>query len=178
MEYKQTQIDEQEKDYQELINRNRMTIEQIEEDRDNELTEIQKKNEDNKSQVHDMALKSKAELQLIKNKMKDIEDDEKTLERQLLDQGFAVMKQEKFHKEHLDDIKTLLKQIQEKDTQIGERETKIYQLKRKTQELEKFKFVLDDRIKELKKEITPKEVETGKLRLETNAKDRELKMFN
>ena len=44
MEYKQTQIDEQEKDYQELINRNRMTIEQIEEDRDNELTEIQKKN--------------------------------------------------------------------------------------------------------------------------------------
>ena len=178
MEYKQTQIDEQEKDYQELINRNRMTIEQIEEDRDNELTEIQKKNEDNKSQVHDMALKSKAELQLIKNKMKDIEDDKKTLERQLLDQGFAVMKQEKFHKEHLDDIKTLLKQIQEKDTQIGERETKIYQLKRKTQELEKFKFVLDDRIKELKKEITPKEVETGKLRLETNAKDRELKMFN
>ena len=155
-----------------------MTIEQIEEDRDNELTEIQKKNEDNKSQVHDMALKSKAELQLIKNKMKDIEDDKKTLERQLLDQGFAVMKQEKFHKEHLDDIKTLLKQIQEKDTQIGERETKIYQLKRKTQELEKFKFVLDDRIKELKKEITPKEVETGKLRLETNAKDRELKMFN
>ena len=109
MEYKQTQIDEQEKDYQELINRNRMTIEQIEEDRDNELTEIQKKNEDNKSQVHDMALKSKAELQLIKNKMKDIEDDKKTLERQLLDQGFAVMKQEKFHKEHLDDIKTLLK---------------------------------------------------------------------
>ena len=178
MEYKQTQIDEQEKDYQELINRNRMTIEQIEEDRDNELTEIQKKNEDNKSQVHDMALKSKAELQLIKNKMKDIEDDKKALERQLLDQGFAVMKQEKFHKEHLDDIKTLLKQIQEKDTQIGERETKIYQLKRKTQELEKFKFVLDDRIKELKKEITPKEVETGRLRLETNAKDRELKMFN
>ena len=155
-----------------------MTIEQIEEDRDNELTEIQKKNEDNKSQVHDMALKSKAELQLIKNKMKDIEDDKKTLERQLLDQGFAVMKQEKIHKDHLDDIKTLLKQIQEKDTQIGERETKIYQLKRKTQELEKFKFVLDDRIKELKKEITPKEVETGKLRLETNAKDRELKMFN
>jgi len=34
MEYKQTQIDEQEKDYQELIKRNSMTISQIEEDRD------------------------------------------------------------------------------------------------------------------------------------------------
>ena len=30
MEYKQTQIDEQEKDYQELIKRNQMTIQQIE----------------------------------------------------------------------------------------------------------------------------------------------------
>ena len=178
MEYKQTQIDEQEKDYQELINRNRMTIEQIEEDRDNELTEIQKKNEDNKSQVHDMALKSKAELQLIKNKMKDIEDDKKTLERQLLDQGFAVMKQEKFHKEHLDDIKTLLKQIQEKDTQIGERETKIYQLKRKTQELEKFKFVLDFKIKELRRDIAPREQEIFNLRIKTKEMDKELKKYN
>ena len=88
-----------------------MTIEQIEEDRDNELREVQRKNEDNKSQVHDMALKSKAELQLIKNKMKDIEDDKKTLERQLMDQGYAVVKQETKHKEHLDEIKVLRKQI-------------------------------------------------------------------
>jgi len=34
--------------------------------------------------------------------------------------------------------------------------------------------VLDDRIKELKKEITPKEVETRKLQKETREKDREL----
>lgn len=75
-------------------------------------------------------------------------------------------------------MKTLKKQIAEKDAIIGDREAKIYSLKRKTQELEKFKFVLDDRIKELKKEITPKEVETRKLQLETNAKDQALKQFN
>ena len=69
MEYKQTQIDEQEKDYQELMKRNDMTIGQIEEDRDKELREIRDKNEENKNQVQDMALKSKAELQLIKSKM-------------------------------------------------------------------------------------------------------------
>jgi chromosome segregation ATPase len=38
--------------------------------------------------------------------------------------------------------------------------------------------VLDDRIKELKKEITPKEVETRKLKEETKAKDIELQQFN
>ena len=121
------------------------------------------KNEENKSQVHDMALKSKAELQLIKNKMKDIADDMEGLRRNIIDQNNQVQKQERILKEHQDDIKLLYKQIAEKDAAIGERETKIYQLKRKTQELEKFKFVLDDRIKELKKEITPKEVETHKL---------------
>ena len=48
MEYKQTQIDEQQKDYEELIRRNKMTIDQIEEDRDKELKEIHDKNEENK----------------------------------------------------------------------------------------------------------------------------------
>ena len=62
--------------------------------------------------------------------MKDIEDDKKALERQLLDQGFAVTKQEAKHKEHLDEIKLLLKQIQEKDAQIAEREIKIYLISR------------------------------------------------
>ena len=155
-----------------------MTIDQILADRNAEIEAIQSKNTSNKQQVHDMALKSKAELQLIKNKMKDIWDDMEGLKRNIADQTRAVQKQEKIRKEHQDDIKLLYKQIAEKDAAIGDRETKIYQLKRKTQELEKFKFVLDDRIKELKKEITPKEVETTKLKMETNEKDRELQQFN
>ena len=155
-----------------------MTITQIEEDRDKELKEIHDKNEENKGQVHDMALKSKAELQLIKNKMNDIKADMEGLERNINDQNNAVKKQENALKGFQDEIKTLHKHIAEKDAQIGDRETKIYQLKRKTQELEKFKFVLDDRIKELNKEITPKEVETDRLKLETNAKDQELRQFN
>ena len=66
---------------------------------------------------------------------------------------------------HRTDIDELTKQIQKKDKQIGDRESKIYQLKKKTQELEKFKFVLDYKIKELKRDITPKEVETSSLKL-------------
>ena len=89
MDYKQTQIDEQEKDYQELIKRNAMTIDQILKDRDAEIEAIQSKNTSNKQQVHDMALKSKAELQLIKNKMKDIWDDMEGLKRNIADQTRA-----------------------------------------------------------------------------------------
>lgn len=38
-------------------------------------------------------------------------------------------------------------------------EKRIYDLKKKNQELEKFKFVLDYKIKELKKQIEPRENE-------------------
>ena len=64
------------------------------------------------------------------------------------------------------------------DTQIGEREKKIYQLKKKTQELEKFKFVLDYKIKELKRDIAPREMEITRLKKETNEMDKNLKHYN
>ena len=40
---------------------------------------------------------------------------------------------------------------------ISVQEKRIYDLKKKNQELEKFKFVLDYKIKELKRQIEPKE---------------------
>ena len=53
----------------------------------------------------------------------------------------------------------LKKEIRERDETIGDKEKRIYDLKKKNQELEKFKFVLDYKIKELKKQIEPREVE-------------------
>ena len=43
-------------------------------------------------------------------------------------------------------------------------EKRIYDLKKKNQELEKFKFVLDYKIKELKKQIEPKEKEIRQMK--------------
>ena len=57
--------------------------------------------------------------------------------------------------------------ISKKDIIIGEREKKIYGLKKKTQELNKFKFVLDYKIKELKKDIAPREKEISNLKEQT-----------
>lgn len=68
--------------------------------------------------------------------------------------------------------------IHEKDSQIGEKENTIYTLKKKTQELEKFKFVLDYKIKELKDEIAPREEEIQRLKVKTNEMDNQLWTFN
>lgn len=69
------------------------------------------------------------------------------------------------------DLQVNLDKIDKKDDFIGEREKKIYQLKKKTQELEKFKFVLDFKIKELKKDIAPREKEISNLREQTYKMD-------
>ncbi|CAB1332248.1 unnamed protein product, partial [Coregonus sp. 'balchen'] len=55
------------------------------------------------------------------------------------------------------DILALKKAIQERDETIQDKEKRIYDLKKKNQELEKFKLVLDYKIKELKKQIEPRE---------------------
>lgn len=47
---------------------------------------------------------------------------------------------------------------------ISEKDKRIYDLKKKNQELEKFKFVLDYKIKELKRQIEPRENEIADMR--------------
>lgn len=74
-------------------------------------------------------------------------------------------------------IQTQLQHIGEKDQIIGEHERRIYGLKKKTQELEKFKFVLDYKIKDLKKEIAPRGNTINQLRKETNDMDKNLKHY-
>jgi len=68
--------------------------------------------------------------------------------------------------------------IDEKDQSITEREKWILVLKKKTQELDKFKYVLDFKIQELKRDIAPREQEIMTLKFETNKMDESLKKYN
>lgn len=55
------------------------------------------------------------------------------------------------------DLADTRKEIQERDQTIEDKEKRIFHLKSKNQELEKFKFILDFKIKELKSQIEPRE---------------------
>lgn len=63
-----------------------------------------------------------------------------------------------------------MQEIKEQDNTISEKEKRIYDLKKKNQELEKFKFVLDHKIKELKKQIEPKEEEIADMKDQIKAR--------
>jgi chromosome segregation ATPase len=125
-----------------------------------------------------MSLKSKAELQLTKNKHTDLESDIEKLKRDKQEKSIQVSTQTEVLKSLQKEIRDQAAEISAKDKLIGDREKKIYQLKKKTQELEKFKFVLDYKIKELKRDIAPREMEITRLKKETHEMDKNLKHYN
>lgn len=71
-----------------------------------------------------------------------------------------------------------LKEIRERDKQIGDKEGKIYDLKKQNQELEKFKFVLDYKIKELKAQIDPKSEAIAEMMKQIQAMDSDLEDYH
>jgi chromosome segregation ATPase len=76
------------------------------------------------------------------------------------------------------DILVLRGVIHDKDAVIAEREKRIYELKKKNQELEKFKFVLDVKIKDLKAQIEPREAEIAALKKQVREVNAELEAYH
>ena len=68
---------------------------------------------------------------------------------------------------HKQNIKSQVSELTERQTTISDKDQRIQALKIKTQELEKFKFVLDYKIKELKKDIKPCSESISSLREQT-----------
>ena len=155
-----------------------MTMDQIKEDADQEVKEIEKKNETSLKQVQDMSLRSKADLQITKNKLAEVQNDIKTLSRFIADKNIQLDKQrENIQKLNIEWTQKRA-EIENKDIIINSREKNILHLKKKTQELEKFKFVLDEKIRDLRKDIAPKELEIANLRNRTRSMDKRLKKYN
>ncbi|KAG5456642.1 MAG: LOW QUALITY PROTEIN: hypothetical protein BJ554DRAFT_3562 [Olpidium bornovanus] len=99
----------------------------------------------------------KQENQVMKRKFdrlnKDIADNKAGLNKMFLEE-------KKLHniiKSLEKDIVGVRREMQERDETIQDKEKRVYDLKKKNQELEKFKFVLDYKITELKKQVEPRD---------------------
>merc|ERR1711900_53139 len=69
------------------------------------------------------------------------------------------------------------KEIRERDKTIADKVQRIFDLKKQNQELEKFKFVLDYKIKELKAQIDPKNEDIAGMKQRIHAMDQELEEY-
>lgn len=66
----------------------------------------------------------------------------------------------------------------EREETITDKEKRIFDLKKKNQELEKFRFVLDYKIKELKLQIKPRETEINTMRKQIEEMNMELEQYH
>lgn len=69
-------------------------------------------------------------------------------------------------------------ELESRRATIEDKDARIIELKKKTQELEKFKFVLDYKIKELKRDILPRENNIASLHEQVNKMQIEVKHFH
>ena len=150
------------------------TRRQLEEDVDREIEELKERYEAKLASERESALRLKGENGIMRKKFtalqKEIEDS-----KDEISSLFQIKKSLHEHIASLEkDIAGLKKEIRERDETIGDKEKRIYDLKKKNQELEKFKFVLDYKIKELKKQIEPREVEVVEMKEQIKQMDGEL----
>ena len=151
---------------------------QIEEDADREIEELKEKYEGKLNQEREIALRLKGDNTLMRKRQQSMQrdidehkDDIKTMYENEKELRKVIALNEK-------DIRGQRQEIKERDETIGDKEKRIFDLKRKNQELEKFKFVLDYKIKELKKQIEPKMEQIAAMKEQINKMDMELERYH
>jgi len=73
--------------------KNRETMKQILSDADQEVNEMQMKNQTNLNQVTDMSLRAKADLQTTQNKLNEVNQELRTLNRLITERSTQLDKQ-------------------------------------------------------------------------------------
>ncbi|CAD2221516.1 hypothetical protein AGDE_15534 [Angomonas deanei] len=154
---------------------NKETLHQLELDTDAESQEVAGTHQAELNALRERYLHMKGEGAIMRKNTTRMEKEIeiRTNEIQFLDKAKSALSAQLVE---LGQRMTQLHQdIDERDGVIGEREKEIYNLKKQNQELEKHKFVLDHRIRQLKAQMEPKQREIAAQNQKINKKKRSWK---
>merc|ERR1712151_1377518 len=153
------------------------TLAQLEQDADREMEELREYFEQKLAQEKDEKVRLRGQAGIHHKHHDD-------LKRSMQKQQDDVRKEEEKNRKAEEKIVALMKdkdsnekEIKERDKTIADKEQRIHDLKKQNQELEKFKFVLDYKIKELKSQIDPKTADIASMITQTQAMDDELNEY-
>ncbi|CAM9277511.1 unnamed protein product, partial [Ectocarpus fasciculatus] len=151
---------------------------QLEDDVDTEVEMLRKSLDERLTLAREVTLKYKGENGIMKKKFaviqKDMDDQKETM-KLLLDQERELQEQIKVLEKEVSAHK---REIKLRDGAIGDKEKRIYELKKKNQELDKFKFVLDFKIRELKRQVEPRQLEIQGMKDQIKDMDLELEKYH
>jgi len=119
----------------------------------------------------------KSDLQKESGKFKTATHEREQLAKDISDKN----QQSRQLDSNINDLKASIEaqkaELESRRATIEDKDARIIELKKKTQELEKFKFVLDYKIKELKRDILPRENTIASLHEQVNRMEIEVKHF-
>ena len=121
-----------------------------------EIEDLKEKSKQELAQEVDKGMKQKSELTLIRNEYRhrdqEMETHKKHIKQMNQDLNLEISHTNRWRQ----DIQSMENELVERERTIKDKQKKIDQYFKQTQELEKFKFVLDYKIKELKSRIGPR----------------------
>lgn len=178
LEQEKAEILMQQKAIHDQKTRYKLIEEQLEKENQQELNELVDQNNKDIRKIKDESLQAKGKNSLAERKQKMLE-----AERDKLEDEIKAKREEKDHQEkqiqkQKEKIGSMRVSIGMKDMTISNKEKKIFDLKQKNQNLEKYKFVLDYKIRDLKRDIVPREEEIAKMKERTSEMDKELKFLS
>merc|ERR1719160_1814930 len=153
------------------------TLNQLEKDADTEIEELKRRYKENLSAEHDDKVRLKGQAGIHRKHHEDLKRQMQKKDEELRMQQDEARKKQEWVDMLIRERDQNLKEIRERDKMIGDKEQRIYDLKKQNQELEKFKFVLDYKIKELKAQIDPKNDDILEMRQQIQAMDAELEDY-
>lgn len=150
----------------------------LEDDADAEMDRLRVMYESRLAGEKKTALMLMADNSALKEKYEKLEEKKVALRHRVAD--MAAREKELF--DHITslqkDVTGHKKEIREREETLNEKDSRIYDLRRKNQELEKFKFVLNYKIQELKRQILPRKREISDMRDQMKEMELELLQYH
>jgi chromosome segregation ATPase len=132
-----------------MIEENKQERQKIEDKAWDEINIIKEKNKEDLREIINAGMESKTKLTEVQGQFKTATNAKLKLEGEIAQRDESLKKLIAQGKDLKAQILQQQEELQEREKSIKEKQTNINTLRKKTQELEKFKFVLDYKIKEL-----------------------------
>ncbi|PFH36656.1 WD domain, G-beta repeat-containing protein [Besnoitia besnoiti] len=149
-------------------------LRQIEEDADREIEELKETYEEKLAHENSEKVRLRGQTGIHRKRHEDLKEQVELLKEELKHKEEIAQRYRADIDKLLTDREIVLKEVQERDRTIGDKEQRVYELKKQNQELEKFKFVLSHKIRELKATIDPKDRTIADMQRQIQAMDAEL----
>merc|ERR1719252_339649 len=154
------------------------TLNQLEKDADTEIEELKRRYKERLNAEHDDKVRLKGQAGIHRKHHEDLKRQMQKKDEELRMQQDEARKKQEWVDKLIRERDQNLKEIRERDKTIGDKEQRIYDLKKQNQELEKFKSVLDYKIKELKAQIDPKNDSISQMKKKIQEMDELLEDFH